>query len=154
MGDGPRDEPAEIAGLEIARHGAALLQNLENSLDLDGGVQRQLRHADRETRMLAVFSKDRGDEIGGAVDHLRQLLEIRRAVDIAAEPHRRRRERSPTAAFACARTFSAARRAAAWPASSETPAPSLPLWAGSTTPPETGNWPETNNRWPAREKGT
>ena len=56
---------------------AALLQNLENPLDLDGGVQRQLRHADRETRVSAVRLEDDGDEIGRAVDHLWQLIEIR-----------------------------------------------------------------------------
>ncbi len=75
----------QAAGVEAVR---TLLQNLENPLDLDGGVQRQLRHADRETRVSAVRLEDHGDEIGRAVDHLRQLIEIRGAIDIAAEPHR------------------------------------------------------------------
>jgi len=62
-------------------------QNLEDSLDFNGGVKRQLRDADGEARMLAVLAQNGGDEIGGAVDDLRERGEVRRAIDVAAEPN-------------------------------------------------------------------
>lgn len=61
-------------------------QNLENALDLDCRIQRQLRDADGETGMFAVFSKDRGEKIGRAIDHLGNGRKIRRAIHITAEP--------------------------------------------------------------------
>src|SRR5215210_1491189 len=62
--------------------------------------------------------------------------------------------RSPIAARIWASTLMAQSRAAAWPASSATSRPSLPLWPSAILPSGPKQiWPETTTRFPVRTKG-
>jgi len=70
MRNRPCNEPAQIARM------AAITPESRKFPRLRQRVQRQLRDADSEARVLSIVAENRRDEIGSAVDHLRQLPEI------------------------------------------------------------------------------
>src|SRR5205085_10770523 len=59
---------------------------LEGRFDLDRDAARQSARADRGAGVLAGIAKHLDHQIGGAVDHLRHVGELGRAVDKPAEP--------------------------------------------------------------------
>ncbi len=62
VSDGPRGEPVEPVW-----HGS---RYFKQALDLNRGIGRQRRDADRRARMLAFVAEHRDHEVGGAVHHL------------------------------------------------------------------------------------
>ena len=88
--------------------------NRENAIDLDSGAARQIGDADGRARVAAVAAEQLMDEIGSAIDDLRYFVEMRTAIDKAAEANAAGDaiEGSPQAAFNAAIRFSAQTRAA------------------------------------------
>src|SRR5712691_2283929 len=70
--------PSFIAG--------ACSADLENGFDLDRDAGRQAVHPDRGAGMAAAIAEHRDHQVGGAVDHLRHVGELRGAVDKPADP--------------------------------------------------------------------
>src|SRR5229473_8419508 len=69
--------PSFIAGARSA--------DLEGGFDLDRDAARQAAHPDRGAGMAAAIAEHRDHQVGGAVDHLRHVGELRGAVDKSAE---------------------------------------------------------------------
>src|SRR5688572_26031703 len=78
----PSGMPTE---LEFWRCGARHLGEFEHRLDVDRATERQGRGADRETGMLAAVAENLKHQFRSAVDHLRMIVEVRAAIDEAAQ---------------------------------------------------------------------
>ena len=145
VGDRPRGQP-----VGRSRHRSG---HFEQGLDLDGGIERQRRDADRRARVLALVAEDGDHQVGSAVHHLRAVEEARRGIDEAAEPHHPRDlVEIAEAALTWASRLIAQARAAFWPSSTETSAPSLPL--ATSLPSSRQIWPDTISKLPVRTNGT
>src|SRR4051812_32616154 len=82
--------PRWATGRAVSQSGARTsrlrLRNLEYSLDLDRGVRRQRGDADGGAGMAALVAKSQNHQVGGAIQHLRPVEEVRRRIDETAEP--------------------------------------------------------------------
>lgn len=65
--------------------GVGLSPNLEHGINLYGDTERQIRRTDGKARMFAAFAERIDHQVGCAVDDGGHLIEIRRAIDEAAE---------------------------------------------------------------------
>src|SRR5712692_5763104 len=65
---------------------AARSADFDNGFNLDREAARQAAHADRRARMAPDIAEQFDHQVGGAVDYLRHVGELRRAVDKPAEP--------------------------------------------------------------------
>jgi hypothetical protein len=61
------------------------LSQCENAIDLDSGAARQIGDADGRARVAAIAAEQLMNEIGSAIDDLRYFVEMRTAIDKAAE---------------------------------------------------------------------
>ena len=78
------------AGHDHQRRPASPSFQGEDAIDLDGGAARQIGDTDGGSRMRAVGAEQFVHEIGRAVDDLRDFVELRTAIDEAAEAYARR----------------------------------------------------------------
>src|SRR4051794_18365203 len=78
--------PRWATGRAVSQSGArmASLRDFEHALDFDGGIAGQGGNADGRAGMAALVAERRDHQVGGAVQHLRSVDEIRRRVDEAA----------------------------------------------------------------------
>src|SRR5271168_440803 len=86
--------PRWATGRAVSHSGARTrrlcLRDFEYPFDLDRGVRRQRRDADRGTGMAALVAESRDHQVGSAVEYLRSVQEIRCRIDETAEsnhPH-------------------------------------------------------------------
>src|SRR4051812_20857507 len=80
--------PRWATGRAVSQSGARIASgDLEHALDLDRRIRRQRGDADGGAGMAAPVAESRDHEVGGAVEDLRSVHEIRRRVDEAAEAH-------------------------------------------------------------------
>src|SRR5712692_8272846 len=82
--------PRWATGRAVSQPGARTprlpLRNLEYPLDLDRGICGQRGDADRSAGVAALVAESQHHQVGGAVQHLWPVEEIRRGIDEAAEP--------------------------------------------------------------------
>src|SRR5258706_13000453 len=82
--------PRWATGRAVSQSGARILRlplgDLEYALDLDRRVGWQRGDADGGAGMAALVAERCDHQVGGAVQHLRPIEEIRRGIDEAAEP--------------------------------------------------------------------
>ena len=146
MGDRPGDQPVE--------RGPPPSGHFEQALDFDRCIGGSAATPTVDARVPALVAERRDHQVGGAVHHLGAVDETRRRIDEAAEPHHAHdlveiAERG----LDLREQLMAQARAAFWPSSIDTPAPSWPL-ATSLPSPSKQIWPETISRLPVRTNGT
>src|ERR1700712_1733430 len=82
--------PRWATGRAVSQSGARIrmlrLRDLENTLDLDRGIGGQGRDADGRPGMAALVAEGCDHQVGGAVQHLWPVEEIRRRINKTAEP--------------------------------------------------------------------
>ena len=103
--------------------------DLDDELDLDRGVQRQRRDADRAARVHPGVAEDFAEQLAGAVDHARLAGE---SGVLATKPTTfttRRLRQVADPARTAASAFSAQIRASSFAARASTSAPTLPVAA-------------------------
>ena len=61
------------------------LGELDHEADLDGGVEGEGRGPERDAGVFAALAEDLEEEVGGAVDDLRVIVEVRGRVDESLE---------------------------------------------------------------------
>src|SRR5581483_8684496 len=79
--------PRCATGRAVNQPGAFKSGYLEQAFDLDGGVRRQRGDTDGGAGVPALVAEHLHHQIGGAIQHLRSVDEVRRRIDEAAEPH-------------------------------------------------------------------
>src|SRR5947209_5267159 len=82
--------PRWATGRAVSQSGARIRStrsgDLEDAFDLDRGIGGQGRDADRGPRVPALVAESCDHQVGGAVQHLGSVKEIRRRIDKTAEP--------------------------------------------------------------------
>src|SRR3954447_25373911 len=79
--------PRCTTGLAVSQFSEAKSGHLEQAFDLDRGIRRQRGDADSGAGVAPLVAEHLHHQVGGAVQHLRSVDEIRRRIDEAAEPH-------------------------------------------------------------------
>src|SRR5215813_13785321 len=80
--------PRWATGRAVSQAGARMRSgDLEDGLDLDRRIRRQRGDADSGAGMAALVAEGRHHQVGGAIQHLRAVEEVRRGIDETAEPH-------------------------------------------------------------------